>query len=85
MCLAAAGLKAGQAAEAEAGELCLTNASLAGLGALVDARNGTVQARVALPAGSGFRPSQWAMVRIVTTEHKNCLAVPMEGMDNSGS
>ncbi len=76
----AAGLKTGQAAEAEVGELCLTNASLAGLGAQVDARTGTVQARVALPAGSGFRPGQWATVRVVTMEHKNCLAVPAEGV-----
>jgi membrane fusion protein (multidrug efflux system) len=48
------------------------------VGATLDPTNGTVPVRAALPAGSGLRPGQFVSLRVVTDEHANCLAVPVE-------
>lgn len=46
----------------------------------VDARTGTAEVRVALPSGSRLRPGQFATIRIVSTEHADTLAVPIESV-----
>lgn len=53
----------------------------------LDAATGTARVRVALPAGTGLRPGQFVTVRIVTEEHKDCLAVPVESVvqDEAGA
>ena len=47
---------------------------------LVDAKTGTADVRVALPGGSGLRPGQLVTLRLVSAEHKGCLAVPEESV-----
>jgi membrane fusion protein (multidrug efflux system) len=53
----------------------------------VDPKTGCAPVRVALPAGSGLRPGQFETVRIVSAEHKDCLAVPLVSVakDQTGS
>ena len=46
----------------------------------VDARTGTAEVRVKLPAGSNLRPGQFVTVRIVSEEHTDRLAVPVESV-----
>jgi RND family efflux transporter MFP subunit len=46
----------------------------------VDAKTGTATVRVALPANSGLRPGQLVTLRIVSEEHKDRLAVPIESL-----
>jgi RND family efflux transporter MFP subunit len=46
----------------------------------VDVQTGTALTRTALPAGSGLRPGQFVSARIVSTEHENRLAVPVESV-----
>ena len=42
----------------------------------LDAKTGTAEVRVTLPTSSGLRLGQVVTVRIVSAEHKDCLAVP---------
>jgi multidrug efflux pump subunit AcrA (membrane-fusion protein) len=44
----------------------------------MDPTNGTVLLRAAIPPGSGLRPGQFVTLRIITGEHPDCLAVPVE-------
>ena len=46
----------------------------------VDAKNGSVQMGIDLPAGASLRPGLAVRVRIVAEEHKDCLAVPREAV-----
>lgn len=46
----------------------------------VDTSNDTVLVRIALPADTTLRPGQFLRVRVVTTEHKDCLAAPAESV-----
>lgn len=57
------------------------------IGTDVDRATGTVPLRASLPAGSGLRPGQFVVLRILTTEHKDCLAVPAESVvkDDDGA
>jgi len=48
------------------------------IGSKLDPTNGTVLLRAAIPPGSGLRPGQFATLRIITGEHADCLAVPVE-------
>jgi hypothetical protein len=44
----------------------------------LDPTNGTVLLRAAIPPGSGLRPGPFVTLRIITGEHQDCLAVPVE-------
>jgi membrane fusion protein, multidrug efflux system len=46
----------------------------------VDAQTGTAEVRVRLPAGSNVRPGQFGTVRIVSAEHADILAVPIDSV-----
>lgn len=54
--------------------------TLSYIGTDVDVTNGTVPIRVSLPTGTGLRPGQFVAVRVVTEEHKDSLAVPVESV-----
>jgi RND family efflux transporter MFP subunit len=53
----------------------------------VDPATGTAPVRVSLPAGSGLLPGQTARLRIVSDEHRDCLAAPVGSVvkDESGA
>lgn len=46
----------------------------------VDSRTGTAEVRVKLPSGSDLRPGQFVTARIVSEEHPDRLAVPVESV-----
>jgi membrane fusion protein, multidrug efflux system len=46
----------------------------------VDAQTGTAEVRVRLPSGSNLRPGQFVTLRIVSAEHADKLAVPVESV-----
>jgi membrane fusion protein (multidrug efflux system) len=80
-------LKVGQ--PAEIGIQDTTNtvpSSVAFISPQVDSRTDTGVVRLSLPADSGFRSGQFVKVRVVTAEHKDCLAVPLAcvATDSSG-
>jgi RND family efflux transporter MFP subunit len=52
----------------------------------VDPKTGAGLVRAALPADSKLRPGQFAKMKIMVAEHKDCLAVPLASVakDNSG-
>lgn len=50
------------------------------IGSQVDPKTGTALVRAGLPAHSGLRPGQFVTARIVSEEHKDCLAVPVESV-----
>lgn len=49
----------------------------------IDLKTDTALVRSSIPAGSGFRPGQFLQVRIVSEEHRDCLAVPEESVVTS--
>jgi membrane fusion protein (multidrug efflux system) len=53
----------------------------------VDPKTGTALVRASVPANSGLRPGQFVTLRIVSEEHKDRLAVPVESVvkDAEGS
>ncbi len=53
----------------------------------VDSKTGTALVRANIPAHSGLRPGQFVTARIVSEEHKDRLAVPLESVvkDAEGS
>ena len=55
-------------------------ASVTFIGAAVDTKTDTVTVRAALPSHAGLRPGQFLDVRILVAEHRDCLAVPIEGL-----
>jgi membrane fusion protein, multidrug efflux system len=74
-------LKIGQAVEVTGGESREPLAgSLTTIGAEVDPRTGTALVRAAVPARSDLRPGEFVALRIVTQEHRDCLAVPEEAV-----
>jgi RND family efflux transporter MFP subunit len=80
-------LKVGQPAEvvvADSTNVLAT--SLIYTSSQVDVKTGAGLVRVGLPANSGLRPGQFVKVRIISQEHKDCLAVPVAsvGKDNAG-
>jgi membrane fusion protein, multidrug efflux system len=76
-----AALELGQPAEVVSDKsIPATAASLEFISPEVDARTGTALVRAALPAGSGLRPGQFVTIRIVSAEHENRLAVPVESV-----
>jgi membrane fusion protein (multidrug efflux system) len=76
-----AALKPGQPAEvlADKSAAPLTG-SLTYISPQVDAKTGTALVRAALPANSGLHPGQFVSLRIVSEEHKDRLAVPVESV-----
>ncbi len=50
------------------------------IGYQVDRKTDTVQVWVSLPANAGVRPGQYARVRIITDEHADRLAVPVDSV-----
>ena len=77
-----AALKAGQAAEVLADKSRRAASPARSLTSVpqVDAKTGTALVRAALPASSGLRPGQFVTLRIVSEEHKDRLAVPVESV-----
>ncbi len=74
-----AAVRTGQAAQAIATQS--TNeirVDVTFIGSKLDPTNGTVLLRAAIPPGSGLRPGQFVTLRIITEEHADCLAVPVE-------
>ncbi len=74
-------LKVGQPAEVLDGNSNpAISASLTYIGTEVEAGTGTAPVRAALPPHAGLRPGQFVTVRIISAEHKDCLAVPSESV-----
>jgi membrane fusion protein (multidrug efflux system) len=74
-------LKLGRAAELLLdGETAPLRGTLSYVGAQVDAKSGTAPVRVAFAAHSALRPGQLVTLRIISAEHKDCLAVPAEAV-----
>jgi RND family efflux transporter MFP subunit len=83
-----AALKAAQPVEVLADQATTPVAgTLAFISPQIDAKTGTAPVRIALPANSGLRPGQFVTLRIVSAEHKDCLAVPVESVvkDSAGA
>jgi RND family efflux transporter MFP subunit len=55
-------------------------ASLAYISPQVDPKTGAAVVRASLPPDCGLRPGQFVTLRIVSEEHKDCLAVPAESV-----
>lgn len=76
-----AALEPGQPAEVFAGkEASPIPGTLTYVGTGVDVTTGTVPLRASPISGSGLRPGQFVGVRIVTVEHQDCLAVPIDSV-----
>ena len=76
-----AALKVGQPAEVLADKSAApVSGSLSYISQQVDAKTGTALVRAALPANYGLHPGQFVTLRIVSEEHKDCLAVPVESV-----
>jgi membrane fusion protein (multidrug efflux system) len=76
-----AGLKVGQAAEVfPADSTNVVQTSLVFASPQVDAKSGSGLVRAGLPVNSGLRPGQFVKVRIISEEHKDCLAVPLDSV-----
>ena len=76
-----AALKTGQRAEVLADKSAApVSASVVSISPQVDAKTGTALVRVALPANSVLRPGQFVTLRIVSEEHRDRLAVPVESL-----
>jgi RND family efflux transporter MFP subunit len=74
-------LKAGQLVEVLADKSApLVTGTLTYIGSEVDPKTGTALVRANLPAHSGLRPGQFVTARIVSEEHKDRLAVPVESV-----
>jgi membrane fusion protein (multidrug efflux system) len=71
-------LKVGQQAEVvPADSTNIITTSLTYASSQVDVKTGSGLVRVGLPTHSELRPGQFAKVRIISQEHKDCLAVPV--------
>jgi membrane fusion protein, multidrug efflux system len=74
-------LKTGQAAEVRVNESAApVTATVNYVSPQVDAKTGTALTRATLPVNSGLRAGQFVTLRIVSEEHKDCLAVPVESV-----
>ena len=87
--VASAGVPIAELATLKAGQRVQVLADLAGapvqgslvyVGADADPKTGTATVRAALPSGSALRPGQFVTLRIVSSEHAGCLAVPVESV-----
>jgi len=66
-------LKTGQTAQMGTGS---ARGAVVYVGSRVDDKTGTVPVRISIPSSAGFHPGQFLSVRIITEEHRDCLAVP---------
>ena len=74
-------LQVGQAAEVRVNESATpVSATVSFISPQVDAKTGTTLVRATLPANSGLRAGQFVTLRIVSAEHADCLAVPVESV-----
>ena len=74
-------VRAGQPAEVTGDGLAEpVTGSVEHVGAEVDAKTGAAPVLVSVPTHSGLRPGQVVTVRIVGSEHRDCLAVPTESV-----
>ena len=74
-------LKAGQAAEVLVNEsVAPVAATLIYVSPQVESKTGTALVRATLPSNAGLRAGQFVTLRIVSEEHKDCLAVPVESV-----
>jgi membrane fusion protein (multidrug efflux system) len=83
-----AALKVGQSVEVLVDKSASpVTGTLTFIGSEVDPKTGTALVRAGLPAHSGLRPGQFVTARIVSEEHKDRLAVPVESIvkDAEGS
>lgn len=83
-----AALKLGQPVEVLADKtVSPVTGTLTFIGSEVDPKTGSALVRAGLPAHSGLRPGQFVTARIVSVEHKDRLAVPVESVvkDAEGS
>jgi membrane fusion protein (multidrug efflux system) len=83
-----AALKVGQPVEVLADKSASpVTGTVAFIGSEVDPKTGTALVRASLPAHCGLRPGQFVTARIVSEEHKDRLAVPVESVvkDAEGS
>ncbi|MFO1500099.1 MAG: efflux RND transporter periplasmic adaptor subunit [Verrucomicrobiota bacterium] len=81
-----ANLQAGQAAEViPADSTNVVSTSLIYASPQVDAKTGSGLVRALLPANSGLRPGQFAKLRIIAEEHKDCVAVPVASVAKDAS
>jgi membrane fusion protein, multidrug efflux system len=80
-------LKVGQPAEVvSADSTNVLTTSVIYASSQVDVKTGAGSVRVGLPANCGLRPGQFVKVRIISQEHKDCLAVPVASIakDSAG-
>lgn len=76
-----ASLKAGQTVEVLADQAASPlKGALLYISPQVEAKTGAALVRTTLPAGSGLRPGQLVTLRIVSEEHQDRLAVPVESL-----
>ena len=75
-------LKVGQAVEILTGQTTAPpeHGSIVFISPQVDLTNDTVLVRAAIPKNAGLRPGQFLRLRIITEEHKDCLAVSRESV-----
>lgn len=80
-------LRPGAAAEVAVSGSPTLQGSVSIISPRIDPATGTAPVRVSLPAGSGLLPGQTARLRIVSEEHRDCLAAPTESVvkDVSGA
>jgi membrane fusion protein (multidrug efflux system) len=69
----AAALKSGQTALLDDGPV---SGAVVYVGSQVDDKTGTFPVRVSIPPAAGFHPGQFLSVRIISEQHKDCLAAP---------
>jgi membrane fusion protein (multidrug efflux system) len=76
-----AALKVGQPVEVLADKSAPpVTGTMSYIGSEVDSKTGTALVRANIPAHSGLRPGQFVTSRIVSEEHKDRLAVPVESV-----
>jgi len=74
-------VQVGQAAEVRVNDSAKpVGATVSFISPQVDAKTGTALVRATLPASSGLRAGQFVTLRIISEEHKDCLAVPVESV-----
>ncbi|MGA2532431.1 MAG: efflux RND transporter periplasmic adaptor subunit [Candidatus Aminicenantales bacterium] len=71
-------LKPGQPVDFGAGSAAIGKVTVVGKD--IDPRTDTVLVRAAVPAGAGFQPGQLVIIRIVSEERRDVLAVPEESV-----
>lgn len=79
--VAAVGVPSGEAVSLKTGQTALLDTGAVSgvvvyVGSQVDDKTGTVPVRVSIPPSGGFHPGQFLSVRIISEQHKDCLAVP---------